>query len=145
MLIKPLTKTSMSLFCYRQLGVKIDCQQRGSICRTFFESPVAWTINVLWLTPVPGNTKGGSITVPLTSCFDWFGISCMTTDNFCFYLPNRLIQTSQTGGQWYSDTSPFNIPCLYYIHVLLEHNWHLYCRQNDDRNWRHNLECHSRV
>jgi hypothetical protein len=38
----------------------------------------------------PGNTKGESITVPL---------SCMTTDNFCFYLQNRLIQTSQTGGQ----------------------------------------------
>jgi hypothetical protein len=48
------------------------------------------------------NTKGGSITVP----FDWFGISCMTTDNFGFYLQNRLIQTSQTGGQPYSDTSP---------------------------------------
>jgi hypothetical protein len=43
--------------------------------------------------------------------FDWFGISCMTTDNFCFYLQNRLIQTSQTGGQQYSDTSPFSIPC----------------------------------
>jgi hypothetical protein len=38
--------------------------------------------------------------------FDWFGISCMTTDNFCFYLQNRLIQTSQTGGQQYSETSP---------------------------------------
>jgi hypothetical protein len=36
-------------------------------------------------------------------------MSCMTTDNFCFYLQNRLIQTSQTGGQWYSDTSPFSI------------------------------------
>ncbi len=44
--------------------------------------------------------------------FDWFGISCMTTDNFCFYLENRLIQTSQTGGQRYSDTSPFSIPWL---------------------------------
>jgi len=32
--------------------------------------------------------------------------------NFCFYLENRLIQTSQTGGQWYSDTSPLSIPCL---------------------------------
>jgi len=41
---------------------------------------------------------------------DWFGISCMTTDNFCFNLQNRLIQTSQTGGQWYSDTYPFSIP-----------------------------------
>jgi hypothetical protein len=32
-------------------------------------------------------------TVDLLS--DWFGISCMTIDNFCFYLQNRLIQTSQ--------------------------------------------------
>jgi hypothetical protein len=44
--------------------------------------------------------------------FDWFGISCMTTDNFCFYFQNSLIQTRQTGGQWYSHTSPFNIPYL---------------------------------
>jgi hypothetical protein len=36
----------------------------------------------------------------------------MTTDNFCFYLQNRLVQTSQTGGQWYSDTSTFSIPWL---------------------------------
>jgi hypothetical protein len=42
--------------------------------------------------------------------FVWFGISYMTTDNFHFYLQNRLIQTSQTVGQRYSDTSPFSIP-----------------------------------
>jgi hypothetical protein len=34
----------------------------------------------------------------------------MTTDKFCFYLKNRLIQTSKTGGEWYSDTSPFSNP-----------------------------------
>jgi nitric oxide synthase oxygenase domain/subunit len=34
----------------------------------------------------------------------------MTTDDFCFYLQNRLIQTGQTGSQWYSDTSPFSFP-----------------------------------
>jgi hypothetical protein len=34
----------------------------------------------------------------------------MTIDNFCFYWQNRLIQTSQTGGQWYSDTSPLVFP-----------------------------------
>ncbi len=28
----------------------------------------------------------------------------MTTDNFCFYFQQRLIQSSQTGGQWYSNT-----------------------------------------
>jgi len=44
--------------------------------------------------------------------FDWFGISCMITDNFCFYLQNRLSQTSQTGGQQYSDTYPFSFPWL---------------------------------
>jgi len=36
----------------------------------------------------------------------------MTTDDFCFYLQNTLIQTSQTGGQLYSDTSHLSIPCL---------------------------------
>jgi hypothetical protein len=36
----------------------------------------------------------------------------MTADNLCFYWQNRRIQTSQTGGQQYSDTSPFSIPCL---------------------------------
>ncbi len=35
----------------------------------------------------------------------------MTTENLCFNLQNRLIQTSQTGGQQYKDTSPFSIPC----------------------------------
>jgi hypothetical protein len=34
----------------------------------------------------------------------------MTTDNFCFYLQNRLIQTSQIGGQQYRDISPLSIP-----------------------------------
>ena len=29
---------------------------------------------------------------------------------FCFYLQNRLIQTSQTGGQQYSDTFLFSNP-----------------------------------
>jgi hypothetical protein len=36
----------------------------------------------------------------------------MTTDNFCCYLQNRLIQASQTGGQWYSATSPLGFPAL---------------------------------
>ncbi len=66
-----------------------------------------------------GHTKGGSITVPLTPLFDWFGISCMTTDNFCFQLQNRLIQTRKAGGQQYSDTSPFSIPCHIYLPVYL--------------------------
>jgi len=47
----------------------------------------------------------------------------MTTDIFCFYLQNRLIQTCQTGGQWYSDTSPFSIPCQ---GPCSESFWHYY-------------------
>jgi hypothetical protein len=56
----------------------------------------------------PGNTKGGSITVRLISCLT--GLESSDSDNICFYLQNRLIPTSQAGGQWYSDTSPFSIP-----------------------------------
>jgi hypothetical protein len=51
----------------------------------------------------------------------------MTTDDFCFYLQNRLIQTSQTGGQWYSDTSPFSVHdwtvlALVYLETLKDQN-----------------------
>ena len=60
----------------------------------------------------PGNTKGGIITVPLTSCLTGLESAARQLTIFCFYLQNRLIQTSQTGGQWYSDTSPFSIPCF---------------------------------
>jgi hypothetical protein len=46
----------------------------------------------------PGNTKGELV---------WNQLY----DNY-FYLQNRQIQTSQIGGQWYNDTSPFSIPWL---------------------------------
>ncbi len=42
----------------------------------------------------------------------------MTTEKFSFYLQNRLIQTSQTSGQRYSDTSPFSIPWIGYYNTL---------------------------
>ncbi len=63
--------------------------------------------------------------------FDWFRISCMTTDNFCFNLEKRLIQTSQTGGQWYSDTSPFSIPCVILRFAL--YTFFVCSRANRDR------------
>ncbi len=44
--------------------------------------------------------------------FDWFGISCMTTDNFCFLFAKQT-NPNQTGGQQYRDTSPFSIPCCH--------------------------------
>ena len=47
---------------------------------------------------------------------------------FCFYSLNRLIQTSQTGGQWYSDTSPFSIPCIQ--HQFKNQPWLLCFKSN---------------
>ncbi len=44
----------------------------------------------------------------------------MTTDNFCFYFQKKLIQTIKTGGQQYSDTSPFSIPWMEGCYVLLQ-------------------------
>jgi hypothetical protein len=44
--------------------------------------------------------------------FDWFGISCMTSDDFCFYLQNRFILTGQTEGQLQSETSPLSVSWL---------------------------------
>jgi hypothetical protein len=57
-----------------------------------------------------GTLKVGSITVLLTCCLTGLESACMTADNFCFYLQNRLIQTVQTGGQLYSDTFLFSVP-----------------------------------
>jgi hypothetical protein len=55
----------------------------------------------------PGNTKGGSITVPLTSCLTGLESAVWLLTILFIYLQKRLIQTSQTGGQWYSDISIF--------------------------------------
>jgi len=46
---------------------------------------------------------------------------------FLFYLQNRLIQTSQTGGQWYSDTSPFSFPCFVSCLQLMPEVQALHC------------------
>ncbi len=54
------------------------------------------------------NTKRGSITVPLTSCMtglDWSVLQIKTNWQLSY-------SWFQTGGQWYSDTPPFSIPCL---------------------------------
>ncbi len=42
--------------------------------------------------------------------FDWFGLVCFANKNKNFQLSYNQFQTSQTGGQRYSDTSPFSIP-----------------------------------
>ncbi len=44
---------------------------------------------------------------------------------FSFYFQNRLWQISQTGGQWYSDNSPFSIPWSIPYVVALPQNSHI--------------------
>jgi hypothetical protein len=80
----------------------------------YFEAPLHWR-SLLAKGLREGKLKGEVSHCTIDLLFDWFGISCMTTEVFCFYLQNRLILTSQTGGQGYSDTSPFSIPCLRYL------------------------------
>jgi hypothetical protein len=58
--------------------------------------------------------KRGKYPCTVDLLFDWFGISRTTTDNFCFYLQNRLIQTSQKGGQRYMILPPFVFPAASY-------------------------------
>ncbi len=62
----------------RQLIAKLDYLKVSTFKSTFRRDKVGMFVS-------PGNAKGGSIpTIGLL--FDWFGISCMTTDNSCFYL-----------------------------------------------------------
>ena len=63
----------------------------------------------LFLIILTGNTKGGSITVPLTSCLTGLDKSVLQIKNKNCQLSYSWFQTSQTGGQWYSDTYPFSI------------------------------------
>jgi hypothetical protein len=44
--------------------------------------------------------------------FDWFGLICFANKNKSCQLSYSWFQTSLTGGQPYSDTSPFSIPWL---------------------------------
>jgi hypothetical protein len=44
--------------------------------------------------------------------FDWLGLVCFANKNKICQLSYSQFQTNQKGGQQYSDTSPFSIPCL---------------------------------
>jgi hypothetical protein len=57
----------------------------------------------------PGNTKGEGT---IDHLFDQFGLVCLANKNKNCKLSYSWFQTSQTGGQPYSDASPFSIPWL---------------------------------
>ncbi len=56
-----------------------------------------------------GNAKGGKYHCTIDLLFDRFGLVCFANKNKNRQLSYSWFQTSQTGGQWYSDTSPFSI------------------------------------
>ena len=66
---------------------------------------------VLQLILSTGNTKGGGITVLLTSCLTGLDLYVLQIKTKIVSCHTAEFQTNQTGGQWYSDTSPFSIPC----------------------------------
>ncbi len=87
--------------CWGPLYTQLSwCTQR--------QSAFSFSLAGLWVQA--GNTKRGSITVPLTFCLTGIESAVCQLTFFCFYLQNRRIQTSQTGGQWYRDTSPLVFP-----------------------------------
>ncbi len=49
--------------------------------------------------------------------FDWFGLVCFANRNKNCQLSDGGLQTRQTGGQQYSDTSPLVFPALTHINI----------------------------
>jgi hypothetical protein len=70
---------------------------RGQFYKTFLSLFTTIFAPGLNLFDKPGNTKGGSITVPLTSFLTGLESAVGQLTIFCFYLQNRLIQTSEQG------------------------------------------------
>ncbi len=76
-------------------------------------------VNILHFVHLPlrilvnaGNTEKGNITVPLTSCLTGLDQSVLQIKTKNCQFSYNSFQTSQTGGQQYSDTPPFSIPWL---------------------------------
>jgi hypothetical protein len=55
-------------------------------------------------------TSLGKFHCTIDLLFDWFGLVGFANKNKNFQLSYSWFQTSQTGGQQYSDISPFSIP-----------------------------------
>ncbi len=56
--------------------------------------------------------------------FDWFGISCMTTEIFCFYLQNRLIQLVKQEVNGTVIRPPFVFPATMIYFDLYDYTMH---------------------
>jgi hypothetical protein len=66
-----------------------------------------------------GNTKGGSITVPLTSCLtgsDWSVLQIKTKIVSCHTAVIQLIPNQSNRKSTVQNISPFSVPCLDHFH-----------------------------
>jgi hypothetical protein len=91
----PLCWVSRFIYCYAECHYAecwyaechyAECRYaecRGAIfyCLVSFKT---FLVAAVFLKVEAGNTKGGKYHCTFDLLFDWFGISCMTTDNFCF-------------------------------------------------------------
>ncbi len=87
------------------LNEEVNCIEPSPSARVpghlyYFLNVVASSADCLACLDRAGNTKRGKYHCTIDLLFDWFGISYMTNDNFCFCLKIRLIQTSQTEGHY---------------------------------------------
>ena len=98
---------------------------RKPSCRRLRVNLLAAKLKMTWLTKKRNFEQG--ILKGEVSLYYWPPVwliwNRMRTEIFCFYLQNRLIQTSQTGGQWYSDTSFLVFPVLSLWHHSLHGLW----------------------
>ncbi len=100
-----------------KLTKKLKKEARNKRSSLVTERKVLWhwhTIYVKFFEPKifqPGNTKGGKCHCTIDLQFDWFELVCFANKNKNCQLSYSSFQTSQRGGQRYSDTSTFSISC----------------------------------
>ncbi len=98
-----------------RINISIACTEgKGvSVAPFLLFSPLPpWPQRWLDSNPRAENTKGGNITVLLTSCLTGLDYSVLQIKTKTVSCHTADSKTSQTGGHWYSDTPPFSIPCL---------------------------------
>jgi hypothetical protein len=102
--------TLFSFDCLKLIGLKCKNHQSNTHCLYLTRKACPLSFPIILRTPLKRHSQSscqfqsrsetreysrGKYHCTIDLLFDWFGISCMmTTDNFCFYLQNRPIQTS---------------------------------------------------
>ncbi len=99
---------SCGLDLYEQMGLHAPTSFTENILIQNLDINLKWCMLKQHAYPLQIILKKYHCTIDLL--FDWFGLVCFANKKNCQSLYS-LLQTSQTGVQWYSDTSPFSFPC----------------------------------